>query len=74
MNILMIREISRASEDKFHYVYIKHFNRLMYNKTKHKEKKWFCLSCLQNFSNENILDKHNNLLFNNKWSTKSRTK
>ena len=58
MDILMIREISRASEDKFHYVYIKHFNRLMYNKTKHKEKKWFCLSCLQNFSNENILDKH----------------
>ena len=43
MNILMIREISRASEDKFHYVYIKHFNRLMYNKTKHKEKKMVLL-------------------------------
>ena len=35
-----------------HYVYIKDFNRLMFNKTRHKGKKYFCKSCLQCFSNE----------------------
>ena len=29
-----------------HYAYIKDFNRLMFNKTKHKGKKYFCKSCL----------------------------
>ena len=29
-----------------HYVYIKDFNRLMINKNKCKNKKWFCKSCL----------------------------
>ena len=53
MNILMIHE-----GDKFHYVYIKDFNSLMYNRTKHKEKKWFCLRCLMHFSSENVLNKH----------------
>ena len=37
---------------------IKDFNRMMYNKTKHKEKKHFCMYCLQNFSTEQILLKH----------------
>ena len=31
--------------DKSHYVYLKHFNRFMFQKTKNK--KWFCKSCLQ---------------------------
>ena len=53
MNILMIHE-----KDKFHYVYIKDFNRLMYNKTKHGEKKWFCMRCLQHFSSKIVLHKH----------------
>ena len=35
-----------------HYVYIKDFNRLMFNKTKHKCKKYFCKSCLQCFSSD----------------------
>ena len=34
-----------------HYVCIKDFNRLMFNKTKGKNKKWFYKSCLQCFSN-----------------------
>ena len=38
-----------------HYVYIKDFNRLMFSKTKNKNKKWFCKSCLQCFNSENIL-------------------
>ena len=32
-----------------HYVYIKDFNRLMFNKIKHKGRKYFCKSCLQGF-------------------------
>ena len=28
-----------------HYVYIRDFNRLMFNKTKHKSRKYFCKSC-----------------------------
>ena len=31
---------------------------MMYNKTKHKEKKQFCTYCLQNFTTEQILLKH----------------
>ena len=36
--------------DKSNYVYIKDFNRFMFHKTKNKNKKWFCKSCLQCFS------------------------
>ena len=39
-----------------HYVYIKDFNRLMFNKTKNKNRKYFCKSCLQCFSSENVLN------------------
>ena len=45
-------------DDKSHYVYIKDFNRFMFHKTKNKNKKWFCRSCLQCFSSENMLIKH----------------
>ena len=38
-----------------HYVFIKDFNKLMFSKTKHKNKKHFCMSCLQNFSTKEIL-------------------
>ena len=44
--------------DKSHYVYIKDFNRFMFHKIKNKNKIWFCKSCLQCFSSENILRKH----------------
>ena len=53
MNLLMIHE-----GDKSHYVYVKDFNRLMFNVNKHGEKKWFCMRCLQHFSCEIILEKH----------------
>ena len=33
--------------DKLHYVYIKDFDRFIFQKTKNKTKKWFCKSCLQ---------------------------
>ena len=45
-------------DDKSHYVYIKDFDRFMFHKTKNKNKKWFCKSCLQFFSTESVLIKH----------------
>ena len=36
LNVLLI-----SNEENSHYVYIKDFNRLMYSRTKHKEKKAF---------------------------------
>ena len=41
-----------------HYVYIKDFDRFMFNKTKHEGKKYFCKNCLQSFSTEKILNEH----------------
>ena len=59
-------------DDKSHYVYIKDFDRFMFHKTKNKNKKWFCKSCLQCFSNENVLIKHKEdcLSINGKQSVK----
>ena len=37
---------------------IKNFNTFMFHKTKNKNKKWFCKSCLQCFSSKNIMIKH----------------
>ena len=45
-------------DDKSHYVYIKYFNTFMFHKTKYKNKKWFCESCLQCFISGNVLMKH----------------
>ena len=46
------------NDDQSNYVYIKDFNTFMFHKTKNKNKKWFCKSCLQCFSSENVLIKH----------------
>ena len=45
-------------ENKSHHVYIKDFERFMFHKTKNKNKKYFCRSCLQCFSSKNMLTKH----------------
>ena len=37
---------------------IKDFNKFMYNQTKHKERKHFCMYCLQCFSSERVLTDH----------------
>ena len=44
----------------------------MFHKTKNKNKKWFCRSCLQCFSSESVLIKHkeNCLSINGKQSVK----
>ena len=44
--------------DKSQYVYIKGFDRFMFHKTKNKNKKYFCKSCLQCFSSKKILTEH----------------
>ena len=46
------------NDDKPYYVYIKDFNTFMFHKTKNKNKKRFCKSCLECFSSENVLIKH----------------
>ena len=45
-------------DDKLHYVYIKYIDRLMFDKTRNKIKKWFCRSCLHCFSSKNVLTEH----------------
>ena len=59
-------------DDKSHYVYIKDFDRFMFHKTKNKNKKWFCKSCLQCFSSKNVLTEHKEdcLSINGKQSVK----
>ena len=57
LNVLLI-ERETEKEYKQHYVYIKDFNRLNYNVNKHKNKKHFCLRCLQPFYSEDRLEAH----------------
>ena len=47
-------------DDKSHYVYIKDFDRFMFHKTKNKNKKCFCKSCLQCFSSKNVSTEYKN--------------
>ena len=54
LNLLLITN----AQDKSHYVFIKDFNRLMFLRTKLKDKKRNCMSCLQSFTSEEILPNH----------------
>ena len=58
-------------DDKSH-VYVKNFDRFMFHKTKIKNKKWFCRSCLQCVSSKNVLAEHKEdcLIINGKQSVK----
>ena len=71
LNLLLITE----NENK-HYVLIKDFNEFMYNQTKHKERKHFCMHCLQCFSSERVLNNHkeNCIQVNGTQATKMPTK
>ena len=53
MNLLLIER-----DGKSHYVLIKDFNRLMFDITKGRNKKHFCMHCLQHFSSGEVLAKH----------------
>ena len=58
MNLLLI-----TKDEKRHYVLMKDFNAFMYNQSKHTEKKHFCMFCLQCFSSERVLAKHESNCF-----------
>ena len=70
MDLLLI-----SNENKSHYVYIKDFNRFMCNKTKNKNKKYFCKCSLQCFSSEKVLIEHdeNCLIINGKQCVKLKS-
>ena len=53
LNLLLLE-----SDGKKHYVLIKDFNSFMFKQTKHKNKKNFCMNCLQCFSSKEVLDAH----------------
>ena len=59
-------------DERSNYVYIKDFDWFMFDKTKNKNKKWFCNSCLQYFSSDSVLIKHKENCFsiNGKQSVK----
>ena len=63
MNLLLITE-----DEKKHYVLIKDFDKFTSTQSRHKERKHFCMYCLQCFSSESILEKHTNncLIINGK--------
>ena len=58
MDLLLI-----MNENKLHYVHIKDFDRFMFQKTKNKNKKYFCKSRLKCFSSRNVLTEHKKALF-----------
>ena len=58
MDLLLV-----IDENKSHYVYIKDFDRLMFHKTKNKNKKCFCKSCFQCSSSKNVLTEHKKSFF-----------
>ena len=53
VNLLLIER-----DGKSHYVLIKDFNRLMFKINKSRNKKYFCMYCLQRFSSGELLAKH----------------
>jgi len=55
MEILYITD---AREEKYHYVLIQNFNRLMFNFSNRKETKHFCMRCLHCLSSKNLLERH----------------
>ena len=45
-------------ENKSHYAYIKYFDRIMFHKTKNKNRKYFFKSCLRCFSSKIVSTEH----------------
>ena len=53
INLLLIEKAG-----KFHYTWIKDLNRLLYNQSKHRERKHFCERCLHGYTREDLLKAH----------------
>ena len=67
LNLLLFSE-----NENTHYCLINDFNRFMFHQTNHKNKKHFCMHCLQCFSSEKVLSKHKEICLeiNGKQATK----
>ena len=57
ITLLLITEI-QDGKTKSHYCWIRDFNRLCFDQTKHKERKHFCLRCITPHSSERTLADH----------------
>ena len=70
MDLLLI-----SNENKSHYLYIKHFDRFMFDKTNNKNKRYFCKCCLQCFSSKEVSIGHreNCLIINGKQSVRLKS-
>ena len=53
INLLLIEKAG-----KFHYTWIKNLNRLLYDQSKHRERKHFCERCLHGYTREDLLEAH----------------
>ena len=53
INLLLIEK-----GECFHYTWIKDLNRLLYNQSKHRERKYFFERCLTGYSREDLLNNH----------------
>ena len=50
-----------TKDENKHYVLKKDFNKFMYNQTKHKDRKHFCMHCMQCFSSDRVLNNHKDI-------------
>ena len=57
INLLLITKVEDGKTIS-HYCWIKDFNRLCFNQTRHKERKHFCLRCISPHSLERTLQEH----------------
>ena len=53
VNMLLIEKAGKS-----HYTWIKDLNRLLYNQSKHRERKHFCERCLHGYTREDLLEAH----------------
>ena len=57
INLLLITEVKDGKVNS-HYCWIRDFNRLCFDQTRHKERKHFCLRCISLHSSERTLADH----------------
>ena len=62
INLLLLEDDSGNQ----HYIYIKHFSRLLGHLTKHNPKSYYCYRCLHRFSREDLLQDHKQYCQNHK--------
>ena len=60
INLLLFSRKWKGEEmvEKWHYTWIKDLNRLLYDQSKHHERKHFCDSCLHGYSRDDLLKSH----------------